>query len=154
MLKFPAGTRGYQLDSIARFNLWNDGLDYNHGTGHGVGSFLGVHEGPQSISKNPNNVSLKPGMIISNEPGFYKNKSFGIRIENLVLVKKSLVNNFFEFETLSLFPYELKLISFNLLNKTQKNWICEYHNKVYSKVSNFLDKKHREWLKKKIEISN
>ena len=154
MLKFPAGTRGYQLDSIARFNLWNDGLDYNHGTGHGVGSFLGVHEGPQSISKNTNNVSLKPGMIISNEPGFYKNKSFGIRIENLVLVKKSLFNNYFEFETLSLFPYELKLISFNLLNSAQKDWIHQYHNQVYTKVSNLLDKKHSEWLKKKIEINN
>ena len=154
MLKFPAGTRGYQLDSIARYNLWNHGLDYNHGTGHGVGSFLGVHEGPQSISKNPNNVSLKPGMIISNEPGFYKNKSFGIRIENLVLVKKSSFNNYFEFETLSLFPYELKLISFNLLNSTQKDWIRKYHNHVYLKVSNLLDKKYSEWLKKKIEISN
>ena len=154
MLKFPVGTRGYQLDSIARYNLWNHGLDYNHGTGHGVGSFLGVHEGPQSISKNPNDVSLKPGMIISNEPGFYKNKSFGIRIENLVLVKKSLFKNFFEFETLSLFPYELKLISFNLLNNTQKDWIRKYHNHVYSKVSNLLDKKHCEWLKRKIEMSN
>jgi len=154
MLKFPAGTKGYQLDSIARYNLWNHGLDYNHGTGHGVGSFLGVHEGPQSISKNPNNVSLKPGMIISNEPGFYKNKSFGIRIENLVLVKKSLFNNYFEFETLSLFPYELKLISFNLLNNTQIDWIRQYHNRVYSKVSNLLDKKHSEWLKKKIEMSD
>ena len=154
MLKFPAGTKGYQLDSIARFNLWNDGLDYNHGTGHGVGSFLGVHEGPQSISKNTNNVSLKPGMIISNEPGFYKNKSFGIRIENLVLVKKSLFNNYFEFETLSLFPYELKLISFNLLNSAQKDWLRQYHNKVYTKVSNLLDKKHSEWLKKKIQINN
>ena len=154
MLKFPAGTRGYQLDSIARFNLWNDGLDYNHGTGHGVGSFLGVHEGPQSISKNATNVSLKPGMIISNEPGFYKNKSFGIRIENLVLVKKSSFNNYFEFETLSLFPYELKLISFNLLNSSQKDWIQQYHNQVYAKVSNLLDKKHSEWLKKKIEIKN
>ncbi len=154
MLKFPAGTKGFQLDSIARYNLWNDGHDYNHGTGHGVGSFLGVHEGPQSISKNPSNVSLKPGMIISNEPGFYKNNSFGIRIENLVLVKKSLFKNFFEFETLSLFPYELKLINFNLLNNIQKDWIRDYHNQIYSKVSNFLNKKHSNWLKKKIKISN
>ena len=111
--------------------------------------FFRVHEGPQSISKNPNNVSLKPGMIISNEPGFYKNKSFGIRIENLVLVKKSLFNNFFEFETLSLFPYELKLINFNLLNSTQKDWIHKYHKQVYLKVSNLLDKKYSKWLKKR-----
>ena len=93
-------------------------------------------------------------MIISNEPGFYKNKSFGIRIENLVLVKKSSFYNYFEFETLSLFPYELKLISFNLLNSTQKDWIRKYHNQIYSKVSNLLDKKYSEWLKKKIKISN
>ena len=93
-------------------------------------------------------------MIISNEPGFYKNKSFGIRIENLGLVKKSLFNNYFEFETLSLFPYELKLISFNLLNRAQKDWIRKYHNHVFTKVSNLLDKKHNEWLKKKIEINN
>ena len=154
MLKFPIGTRGYQLDSIARYNLWNDGLDYNHGTGHGVGSFLGVHEGPQSISKNPNNVSLKAGMIISNEPGFYKNKSFGIRIENLVLVKESLFKNYLEFETLSMFPYELKLINANLLNSCQKDWVSNYHNQIYSRLSNSLDKKHRDWLKKKIEINN
>tara|TARA_B100000524_G_scaffold269450_1_gene148188 strand:- start:319 stop:600 length:282 start_codon:yes stop_codon:yes gene_type:complete len=93
-------------------------------------------------------------MIISNEPGFYKNKSFGIRIENLVLVKKSLFNNFFEFETLSLFPYELKLISFNLLNNTQKDWIRQYHKQVYLKVSSLLDKKYSKWLKKKIEMSS
>ena len=154
MLKFPTGTKGYQLDSIARYNLWNDGLDYNHGTGHGVGSFLGVHEGPQSISKNPNNVPLKPGMIISNEPGFYKKKSFGIRIENLVLVKDSLFKDYLEFETLSMFPYETKLINSNLLNSDQKDWVSNYHNQIYSKLSNFLDKKHSDWLKKKIEINN
>ena len=97
ILKFPKGTKGFQIDSIARFELWKKGFDYNHGTGHGVGSFLGVHEGPQSISKSPINVALKPGMIISNEPGFYENKKYGIRIENLVLVKKSSLKNFYDF---------------------------------------------------------
>ena len=87
MLKFPIGTKGFHIDSIARYSLWENGLDYNHGTGHGVGSFLNVHEGPQSISKRYSNVQLDEGMIISNEPGFYKNGEYGIRIENLVLVK-------------------------------------------------------------------
>ena len=149
-IKFPAGTKGFQLDSIARVNLWNAGLDYNHGTGHGVGSFLGVHEGPQSISKNSNNVALEPGMIISNEPGFYKDKNFGIRIENLVLVKKSSLKNFYEFETLSLFPYEKKLIDFKLLSNSQKKWIYSYHKKIYKKVSPYLSKQDLKWLKNKI----
>ena len=125
------GTRGYQIDSIARFNLWNEGLDYNHGTGHGVGSFLGVHEGPQSISKNYSNIVLEPGMIISNEPGYYENKKFGVRIENLVLVKKSKFKNFYEFETLSLFPYEKKLINFHLLTTNQKEWLADYHSHLF-----------------------
>ncbi len=149
-IKFPSGTKGFQLDSIARVNLWNAGLDYNHGTGHGVGSFLGVHEGPQSISKNFNNVALEPGMIISNEPGFYKDKKFGIRIENLVLVKKSSLKNFYEFETLSLFPYEKKLIDYKLLSDLQKKWIYSYHKKIYKKVSPYLSKQDLKWLKKKI----
>ena len=149
-MKFPIGTKGFQLDSIARVNLWNVGLDYNHGTGHGVGSFLGVHEGPQSISKNFSNVILEPGMIISNEPGFYKDKSFGIRIENLILVKKSSLKNFYEFETLSLFPYETKLIDYKLLNDLQKNWILNYHEKIYKKVSPYLSKQDLKWLKDKI----
>ena len=151
-LKFPLGTKGYQIDSLARFNLWNIGLDYNHGTGHGVGSFLGVHEGPQSISKNLNSVKLEPGMIISNEPGFYRNGKFGIRIENLVLVKESQLKNFLEFETLSLFPYEKRLIEFNLLNESQKKWIRRYHKEIFSKVSTYLDMRHKIWLKKKLKF--
>ena len=149
ILKFPEGTKGYQIDSIARFELWKKGLDYNHGTGHGVGSFLGVHEGPQSISKSPINVALKPGMIISNEPGYYKDKSFGIRIENLVLVKQSSIKNFYDFETLSLFPYEKDLINKSLLNLNQVNWINNYHQLVYKKLSPFLENSHKTWLLKK-----
>lgn len=146
ILKFPKGTKGFQIDSIARFELWKRGFDYNHGTGHGVGSFLGVHEGPQSISKSPINVALKPGMIISNEPGFYENKKYGIRIENLVLVKKSSLKNFYDFETLSLFPYEKDLINKNLLNVDQLNWINNYHQLVFKKLSPYLDNEHKTWL--------
>ena len=149
VLKFPKGTKGYQIDSIARFELWKKGLDYNHGTGHGVGSFLGVHEGPQSISKSPVNVELKPGMIISNEPGYYKDKSYGIRIENLVLVKKSSLKNFYDFETLSLFPYEQNLINKSLLNVNHINWINNYHTLVLKKLSPFLKNEHKTWLLKK-----
>ena len=146
ILKFPKGTKGFQIDSIARFELWKRGFDYNHGTGHGVGSFLGVHEGPQSISKSPVNVALKPGMIISNEPGFYENKRYGIRIENLVLVKKSSLKNFYDFETLSLFPYEKHLINKNLLNVDQLNWINNYHQLVFKKLSPYLENEHKTWL--------
>ena len=149
VLKFPKGTKGYQIDSIARFELWKKGLDYNHGTGHGVGSFLGVHEGPQSISKSPVNVELKPGMIISNEPGYYKDKSYGIRIENLVLVKQSSLKNFYDFETLSLFPYEQNLINKSLLNVNHINWINNYHTLVLKKLSPFLKNEHKTWLLKK-----
>ena len=152
MLKFPLGTTGSQIDTIARANLWSDGLDYNHGTGHGVGSFLGVHEGPQSISKNLNNVILKPGMILSNEPGYYENGKFGIRIENLVIVKKSVHKNFLEFETLSLFPYETKLVDFSLLSLSQKSWIQKYHSLIYKKLSPRLDRKYKNWLKNKISF--
>ncbi len=148
-LKFPIGTKGFQLDSLARYNLWNCGLDYNHGTGHGVGSFLGVHEGPQSISKNINNTVLEPGMILSNEPGYYKDKMFGIRIENLVLVKKSSFKGFLEFETLSLFPYDLNLIKSEMLSKEQIKFVNGYHSKVYKRLSPFLKKNYNLWLKKK-----
>ena len=151
-LKFPIGTKGFQIDSLARYNLWNCGLDYNHGTGHGVGSFLGVHEGPQSISKNMNNTVLEPGMILSNEPGYYKDKMFGIRIENLVLVKKSSFKDFLEFETLSLFPYDLNLIKSEMLNNEQKKFVNSYHSKVYKSLSPFLKKNYNLWLKKKTKL--
>jgi len=151
MMKFPEGTKGHQIDSIARYYLWQDGMDYNHGTGHGVGSFLGVHEGPQSISKRFNNFVLKEGMILSNEPGFYKRKKYGIRIENLVLVKKSRLKGFLEFETLTLFPYEHRLIDKSLLSDSHKKWINSYHERVYYRLSNFLSKHLRDWLKKKVK---
>ncbi len=151
MVKFPVGTKGNQIDSVARYHLWQSGLDYNHGTGHGVGSFLGVHEGPQSIAKRFNNHALKEGMILSNEPGYYKKKNYGIRIENLLLVKRSKYNDFLEFENLTLFPYEKNLINVNFLTKSQRAWVDSYHSEIYQKLSKFLPRDIREWLLKKTE---
>ena len=145
-MKFPLGTTGCQLDSIARYYLWKNGLDYAHGTGHGVGSFLSVHEGPQSITKNLSNVKLEEGMILSNEPGFYKKKKYGIRIENLILVIKSKYKGFLEFKTLTLFPYERDLIKIDLLNNEQKAWVNSYHKRVYREISPSLPEKQQKWL--------
>ena len=149
MIKFPIGTKGFQIDSLARCSLWENGIDFNHGTGHGVGSFLNVHEGPQSISKTYNNVELQEGMIVSNEPGFYKNGEYGIRIENLVLVKKSRTKNFLEFETLTMFPYEKNLIDNEMLNTKQKQWINNYHEAIYKNIYPHLKNEERVWLRKK-----
>ena len=134
---------GDKIDIKARQFLKKDGLDYAHGTGHGVGFFLNVHEGPQSISKN-NNIKLEEGMIVSNEPGFYKKNSFGIRIENLVYIKKK--GNKLFFENLTLAPIEKDLINFNLLNKYEKDYLFDYHLNVYSKISKFLNFKEKKWL--------
>jgi len=147
-IRFPVGTRGSQIDAIARYYLWKKGLDYNHGTGHGVGSFLGVHEGPQSISKRIDKDELKEGMILSNEPGFYRNNKYGIRIENLILVIKSKFKGFLEFETLTLFPYERDLIDINELTVAQIKWVNNYHSKVYKSLKKGLEVDERKWLKK------
>src|SRR6185436_20355408 len=112
-VRFPAGTTGSQLDALARVPLWSRGLDFDHGTGHGVGSYLGVHEGPQRISKLPNTVALKPGMVVSNEPGYYRTGAYGIRIENLVAVTKIGESEgggeLLGFETLTLAPIDRDL---------------------------------------------
>jgi Xaa-Pro aminopeptidase len=134
---------GKKIDKRARRYLNKSNLDYAHGTGHGVGFFLNVHEGPQSISKF-NNIKIKQGMILSNEPGYYKKGKFGIRIENLVYVKKVRKKIFFE--NLTLAPLEKDLINFNLLTKLEKNYLFKYHLNVYSKISNFLNIKERKWL--------
>ena len=120
-----------------------DGLDYAHGTGHGVGFFSNVHEGPQSITKI-NTVKLKKGMIVSNEPGYYKKGHYGIRIENLVYIKK--ISKKLNFENLTLVPIEKDLINFNLLTNKEKNYLFQYHLNVYSKISKFLNNKERKWL--------
>jgi Xaa-Pro aminopeptidase len=134
---------GKKIDIKARQFLKKKGLDYPHGTGHGVGFFLNVHEGPQSISKF-NSVKIEKGMVLSNEPGFYKKGFFGIRIENLVYVKKT--KNNLHFENLTFAPIETDLINYKLLNKNEKNYLFKYHLDIYSKYSQYLDLKERKWL--------
>jgi len=134
---------GKKIDARARYFLKKDGLDYAHGTGHGVGFFSNVHEGPQSITKI-NTVKLEKGMIVSNEPGYYKKGHYGIRIENLIYIKK--INKKLNFENLTLAPIEKDLINFNLLTNREKNYLFEYHLNVYSKISKFLNNNERKWL--------
>jgi len=134
---------GKKIDIRARKFLKKSNLDYTHGTGHGVGFFLNVHEGPQSISRL-NIVKIKEGMIVSNEPGFYKKNKFGIRIENLVYVKR--MNKKLFFENLTLAPIEKDLINFNLLTKFEKNYLFKYHLNVYSKISKYLNPNEKKWL--------
>tara|TARA_Y100000590_G_scaffold390849_1_gene466988 strand:- start:76 stop:1782 length:1707 start_codon:yes stop_codon:yes gene_type:complete len=138
---------GHNIDKRARKSLNSVGLDYRHGTGHGVGYFLNVHEGPQGISRN-NYVKLKEGMVLSNEPGFYLEKKFGIRIENLVFIKKT--SNKIFFDNLTMVPIDKDLINFQILNKKEKDYLFSYHLKVYSKISKFLKNNERKWLAKLI----
>jgi len=134
---------GKQLDKKARKFLKKDGLDYEHGTGHGVGFFLNVHEGPQAITKI-NTVKLREGMILSNEPGFYKKNHYGIRIENLVYIKKT--NKRLYFENLTFAPIEKDLINYKLLNKIEKNYLFKYNLNIYYALSKFLKQKEKKWL--------
>ncbi|WP_071147771.1 aminopeptidase P family protein [Bacteroides ihuae] len=154
MAKFPAGTRGVQLDVLAHMPLWNYGMNYLHGTGHGVGHFLSVHEGPQSIRMNENPVILQVGMVISNEPGVYKSGSHGVRTENLLLVCKDqegMFGEYLKFETITLCPICKKGILKDLLTNDEINWLNEYHQTVYKKLSPFLNNEEKEWLKEKTE---
>ena len=134
---------GKKIDIRARKFLNKEGLDYAHGTGHGVGFFLNVHEGPQSISKH-NSIKIEKGMILSNEPGYYKKNHFGIRIENLIYSKK--LKNKLVFENLTLAPIEKDLVNYKLLNKTEKNYLFRYHLNIYSEYSSSLNRKQRKWL--------
>ena len=136
-------TTGNLIDIEARKFLKKDGLDYNHGTGHGVGFFLNVHEGPQAISKS-NSTKIRKGMILSNEPGYYKKGKFGIRIENLMYVTE--IKNKLFFKNLTLAPIEKELINFNLLTNQEKNYLFNYNIEVYSKISPFLEKNEKKWL--------
>jgi Xaa-Pro aminopeptidase len=150
--KVPKGSSGTALDPLARQFLWAEGKDYAHGTGHGVGYILNVHEGPQNISKR-GYQELLPGMVISNEPGYYEEGEYGIRIESLILVKES-EDNFLEFETLSVAPIDLELIDKELLTNSEKNWINDYHKKVFDLLSPRLNEEEAIWLKEKTkEIS-
>jgi len=151
LARFPEGTTGAQLDAFARKPLWDAGLDYGHGTGHGVGSYLSVHEGPQSISSRGTAQALKPGMICSNEPGYYKTGEYGIRIENLVIVrapesvpggeKKMLA-----FETITMAPIDLNLVETSMLTQAERDWLNAYHGEVRSTVSPGLSDMDRTWL--------
>jgi len=149
MAQFPKGTIGTQLDAFARRALWEKGLDYDHGTGHGVGSYLGVHEGPQRISKAPNAQALLPGMIISNEPGYYKAGAYGIRIENLVLVQPAEAvgeREMLGFETLTLAPIDRNLIDPALLDDDEIAWLDDYHQRVRETLSPIVDQETARWL--------
>ncbi len=151
--KFPVGTNGGQIDAIARLALWEIGLDYDHGTGHGVGSYLCVHEGPQRISKMSDRVSLEPGMVLSNEPGYYKEGAYGIRIENLVVVKEvdeleaDTERNMMCFETITLAPIDRTLIYVNLLSDDERKWLNDYHVQVRDTLSPLVTADVRAWLK-------
>ncbi len=146
-LRFPRGTTGAHLDAIARQALWQEGLDFAHGTGHGVGHFLSVHEGPQSISKSlSNRIPLESGMVLSNEPGFYENGRFGIRIESLLLVKESSHHGYLEFETLTLAPIQSNLIDYKLLNNAQLKWLTAYNKKVLSRLRHKLTEAEFKWI--------
>ncbi len=134
---------GHNIDKIARKSLNSAGLDYRHGTGHGVGAFLNVHEGPQGISKH-NIVKLEEGMVLSNEPGYYKKNDFGIRIENLVFIKKA--KNKLLFENLTMAPIDIDLINLKMLNKKERNYLFKYHFDVYNNISAFLNKNEKKWL--------
>ncbi|HVB14920.1 MAG TPA: aminopeptidase P family protein [Stellaceae bacterium] len=147
--RFPKGTTGAQLDSLARRALWQKGLDYDHGTGHGVGSYLSVHEGPQRISKAPNAQPLLPGMIVSNEPGYYKTGAYGIRIENLIVVQPSPEGgerDMLCFETLTLAPIDRNLIARELLMPEEIAWFDAYHARVREVLTPLVDAATAEWL--------
>ena len=149
-VRFIKGTTGSQLDALARAPLWAEGLDYDHGTGHGVGTYLGVHEGPQRISKVGNTVALEPGMVISNEPGYYKTGAYGIRIENLVAVREikrdGAEKPMMEFETLTLAPIDLNMVEPSLLTAEEKAWLNAYHARVRETLSPLVDAETRSWL--------
>ena len=148
--RFPAGTNGTQLDVLARQFLWAEGFDYDHGTGHGVGVFLSVHEGPQRIAKHGNTVALQPGMIVSNEPGYYRDGSYGIRCENLVVVKESAEEGgevpTMEFETISLVPFDNRLLLPSMLSAGELAWLNGYHARVRETLEPLLAGSDRDWL--------
>ncbi len=149
---YPVGTRGAQLDVLARINLWKEGLSYLHGTGHGVGHFLNVHEGPQSIRLNENPTPLMVGMITSNEPGLYRDGAYGIRCENLVLTVPAFsteFGDFLRFETLTLFPFDLQLFDTAIMTPGEVDWVNRYHTMVYDRLSPRLDDAERQWLREK-----
>ncbi|MCL2567503.1 MAG: aminopeptidase P family protein [Alphaproteobacteria bacterium] len=150
---FKKGSRGSNIDILTRAPLWEHGLDYGHGTGHGVGFFLCVHEGPQSISF-ANSAELLPGMVVSIEPGYYLENQYGIRLENLYAIKQSNFDGFLCFEPLTLAPYDVKNIDFSLLSQEEINWLNNYHQEVYRTLSPHLSEEEKIWLKNFISSKN
>ncbi len=155
-IRWPRGTRGNQLDALAKQYMWQAGITYGHGTGHGVGHFLSCHEGPQNIRTDMNPTVLEPGQICSNEPGIYRTGKWGIRTENLVAVtpvestpEATTEDEWLTWETLTLFPYDTTLIDFELLTPQERQWINDYHAEVYRRVSPLLTPDEAEWLKNK-----
>jgi Xaa-Pro aminopeptidase len=149
--KFPVGSTGARLDTLARQHLWQAGLDYNHGTGHGVGAYLNVHEGPQSISPRTGSAPLEPGNIQSNEPGYYRPGAFGIRIENLVEVVPAneggdTEREFLALETLTLSPIDIRPVDVSMLDETERRWLNAYHRRVNRTLGPLLDRPTRRWL--------
>lgn len=149
MAHFPKGTRGTQLDVLARIPLWKNGMNYLHGTGHGVGHFLNVHEGPQAIRMNDVPVSLEAGMVTSDEPGVYKPGSHGVRIENLLLVRTDSNTDFLFFEPVTLCPIDTSILVLDIFTKDEIEWLNNYHHNVYDKLSSYLNEEQVKWLKEK-----
>lgn len=152
MAKFPTNTRGSQLDILARKAMWDEAINYGHGTGHGIGHFLNVHEGPQNIRMDENPITLQPGMIISNEPGLYRTDEYGIRIENLVQVipaEETEFGAFLQFETLTHCYIDTQLITTELLTEKERDWLNNYHKNVYKTLSPFLENDEKIWLEEK-----
>ena len=150
-IRFPPGTTGSALDALARQSLWMAGLDYDHGTGHGVGSYLGVHEGPQRIAKAANATALQPGMILSNEPGYYRPGAYGIRIETLQVVTPASdiaggERPMLGFETLTFAPIDRRLIEPALLQADERDWVDRYHAEVLARIGPHVDPQVRSWL--------
>jgi Xaa-Pro aminopeptidase len=151
MAQFPAGTVGSNLDVYARMHLWKNGLNYGHGTGHGIGYFLNVHEGPMSIRQEYNEQTIKPGMVLSNEPGLYREGEYGIRVENVIVCtenEETSFGRFLGFETLTLCPIDLKLIDKKLLATEEIDWLNQYHRKVQKRLAPLLEKEQLDFLKK------
>ena len=152
--QFPEGIAGQHLDTLARQFLWHEGLDFDHGTGHGVGSYLNVHEGPHRIGKGTNNVPLIEGMVVSNEPGYYEEDQFGIRIENLIFVKQIdevKGKKLLDFENLTFVPIDTRLLDHSILTKPEKDWLNNYHREVFEKVSPFVEGDVLAWLENAVK---
>ncbi len=152
LAKFPVNTRGSQLDILARKAMWDEAINYGHGTGHGIGHFLNVHEGPQNIRMDENPITLEPGMILSNEPGLYRTNQYGIRIENLIQVvpaEETEFGQFYQFENLTHCYIDTKLVDVEMLSTKERNWLNSYHENVYKVLSEHLNEDEKLWLKNK-----